>query len=118
DVLHANDLHTGLIPVYLDVFYRNSPAWKNAARVFTIHNLAYQGDFDFQMLGRAGLPESLFTYDKLEFYGRMSFMKGGLIYSDRVNTVSETYAKEIQTPEYGCRLRRDRKSTRLNSSHT
>src|SRR5262249_17323006 len=79
-------------------------SWSETSRVFTIHNLAYQGDFDYETLHKAGLPDSLFTYDKLEFYGRMSFMKGGLVYSDLVNTVSETYPKEIQSPQWGCRL--------------
>jgi len=104
DIIHCNDWHTGLIPVYLELFYARTPEWSRAARIFTIHNLAYQGEFPFELLQRAGLPESLFTYDKLEFYGQWSFMKGGLVFSDMVNTVSRTYAKEIQTPEYGCRL--------------
>lgn len=104
DVIHCNDWHTGLVPVFLDTFYRNNPTWAKTASVFTIHNLAYQGEFSYELLQYAGLPESLFTYDKLEFFGRTSFMKGGLVFSDLVNTVSRTYADEIQTPEYGCRL--------------
>jgi starch synthase len=72
--------------------------------VFTIHNLAYQGNFDRDDWSATGLPDSLYTPDALEFYGGWSFMKGGLTFSDRVNTVSETYAKEIQTLEYGCGL--------------
>jgi starch synthase len=104
DIIHCNDWHTGLTPVYLDLFYGDNPTWANTARVFTIHNLAYQGDFDRDLLRRAGLPESVFTFDRLEFYGRLNLMKGGLVYSDLVNTVSETYAREIQTSEYGCRL--------------
>jgi starch synthase len=104
DIIHCNDWHTGLVPVYLQQFYTESPVWKNTAKVFTIHNLAYQGDFGYEMMAYAGLPDTLFTFDKLEFYGRMNFMKGGLIFSDMVNTVSKTYAHEIQTPEYGCRL--------------
>jgi starch synthase len=104
DIVHCNDWHTGLTPVYLDTLYRDHPTWAGAARVFTIHNLAYQGDFDYDVFRRTGLPDHLFAYDKLEFYGRMSFMKGGLVFSHMVNTVSQTYAQEIQTPEYGCRL--------------
>lgn len=104
DVIHCNDWHTGLIPVYLQTFYRDHPTWSETARIFTIHNIAFQGEFDFEILRYAGLPDHLFTYDKLEFYGRMSFMKGGLVFSDMSNTVSKTYAAEVQTPEYGCRL--------------
>ncbi len=104
DVIHCNDWQTGLIPPYLDAFYSSHPTWSETARVFTIHNLAYQGDFDRGILQLAGLPERFFTYDRLEFYGKMSFMKGGLVFSQLANTVSETYAKEIQTPEYGWNL--------------
>jgi starch synthase len=104
DIVHCNDWHTGLVPVYLRTFFQEHPTWSSAAIVFTIHNLAYQGEFDFDVLRYAGLPDYLFTYDKLEFYGRMSFMKGGLTFADFVNTVSKTYAEEIQTPEFGCRL--------------
>jgi starch synthase len=104
DVIHCNDWHTGLVPVYLDTFYADHPTWADAARLFTIHNLAYPGEYPFETLRAAGLPDRLFSFDKLEMYGNMSFMKGGLVYSDRVNTVSETYAREIQTPEYGCRI--------------
>ncbi len=104
DVIHCNDWHTGLCPVYLDLYYRDKRAWADTARVFTIHNLAYQGEFSRHYLWRAGLPEDLFTYDRLEFFGRVNFMKGGLIFSEIVNTVSETYSREIQTPEYGANL--------------
>jgi starch synthase len=104
DVIHCNDWHTGLTPVYLQIFYAHHPTWCDTARIFTIHNLAFQGEFDIEVLRYAGLPDHLFTYDKLEFYGRMSFMKGGLVFSDISNTVSKTYAAEVQTPEFGCRL--------------
>src|SRR5262249_36060418 len=104
DVVHCNDWQTSLTPVYLELFYVANPTWADAARVFTIHNLAYQGEFDHDVLHRTGLPESVFTFDQMEFYGRFNFMKGGLVFSDLANTVSETYAKEIQTQEYGCRL--------------
>ena len=104
NIIHCNDWQTSLTPVYLEQFFGAHPTWGDAARVFTIHNLAYQGDFDRDVLLRTGLPESVFTYDQMEFYGRLNFMKGGLVYSDLVNTVSETYAKEVQTEEYGSRL--------------
>ena len=95
DVVHANDWQTGLTPVFM----RDAP--QRPATVFTIHNLAYQGLFDQSMLARLGLPPSLWTPDSLEFYGRLSFIKGGLVYSDMLNTVSPTYAREIQTPDFG-----------------
>ncbi len=104
DVIHCHDWQTGLIAVYLDTFYHENPVWENVARVFTIHNLAYQGDYPYEVLRYAGLPDDLFTWDRLEYYGRMSFMKGGLIYSDVSNTVSPTYARETQTDDYGCGL--------------
>jgi starch synthase len=104
DVLHCHDWQTGLVPVFLEHFYADSAYWGEAARVFTIHNLAYQGDFDPYVLHLAGLPNWMFTYDKLEYYGRINFLKGGVIYSDLTNTVSRTYANEIQTPEFGCGL--------------
>lgn len=104
DVLHCNDWHSGLTPGFARMFYADDPRAGRAASVFTIHNLAYQGSFDRHNWPVTGLPDSLYTPDTLEFYGGWSFMKGGLTFADRINTVSETYAREIQTPEYGCGL--------------
>lgn len=104
DVVHCNDWHTGLIPVYLSEECRAHPTWAETASVFTIHNLAYQGDQPYQALRDAGLRPELFRFDMLESYGRMNFLKGGVVFSDVTNTVSETYAREIQTPQYGCGL--------------
>ena len=104
DILHCNDWHTGLVPVYAKQFYAADPALKNAKTIFTIHNLAYQGDFRREHWAATGLPDSLYRIEGLEFHGGWSFMKGGLQFSDAVNTVSENYACEIQTPEYGCGL--------------
>ncbi len=101
-IVHCNDWHTGLLPVYLRVLPH--PMFETIATVFTIHNLAYQGVFDAELFGQTGLPGHLFSSDGLEFYGKLNFMKGGLRFSDQVNTVSPTYAREIQTPEYGERL--------------
>ena len=104
DVIHCNDWHTGLLPVYLDML-KTADAWYDSiGSLFTIHNLAYQGEFDFSVLAAAGLPDDLYAIDKLECYGRVNFLKGGIVFSDLVNTVSKTYSEEIQTPEYGCRL--------------
>lgn len=104
DVIHCNDWHTGLLPVYKSVIYPNDPVVGDAACVFTIHNLAYQGEFDASVLPDYGLPGCLYTMDKLECYGRANFLKAGIVFSDLVSTVSPTYAKEIKTGEYGCRL--------------
>ena len=94
DVLHCNDWPTALAPVY----ERGTPS------VLTVHNLAFQGNFERSWLARLGLPESRFTVGELEFHGRMSFLKGGLVHADAVTTVSPGYAREIQSEEYGCGL--------------
>lgn len=104
DVIHCNDWHTGLIPVFAKYDYCLHSRAHSAATVFTIHNLAYQGDFDPGEWHKTGLPHSLYSVEGLEFYGRWTFMKGALQYADQVNTVSPTYAREIQTPAYGCGL--------------
>ncbi|GBC93152.1 Glycogen synthase [bacterium HR15] len=101
-IVHCNDWHTALIPVYLRML--SHPVFESIGTVFTIHNLAYQGIFEAELFSQMGLPDHLFATDGLEFYGKVNFMKGGLLFSDQVNTVSPTYAREIQTPEYGERL--------------
>lgn len=98
-VVHCNDWHTGLIPVYLKTL--ENPLLDQIATVFTVHNLAFQGLFPHETLHWSGLPEHLFTSDQLEFFGQFSFMKGGLVFADMVNTVSPTYASEIQTETFG-----------------
>jgi starch synthase len=95
DILHAHDWQTGLIAP-LVVKEENRPA-----TLFTIHNLAYQGLFDQDTFLRLKLDESLWSYHALEFYDQLSFIKGGIIFSDRVNTVSPTYAEEVKTAEFG-----------------
>ena len=93
DILHCNDWHTGMIPVFLKAFYKNEVKYKNIKTVFTIHNLKYQGVFSKDILSELlGLDDSYFSEDKLKFYDGVSFLKGALIYSDVVTTVSETYA--------------------------
>jgi starch synthase len=104
DVINCNDWHTGLVPVYLKTRYAHQPEYADIATLYTIHNLAYQGHFTPHIMDLAGLPWELFTWDKLEFYGGFNFMKAGLVYADTLGTVSETYAQEIQTPEFGERL--------------
>ena len=95
DIVHCNDWHTGLVPALLSL-QDNRPA-----TVFSIHNLAYQGDFPYDTFRTLGLPAQFWSPDALEFHGRLSFIKGGLVYADRLVAVSPTYAREITTPEYG-----------------
>jgi len=98
DVVHLNDWQTGLAAAMLAEQDQSPPA------IFTIHNLAYQGLFDYQTFVDLELEEQLWHFEKLEFHGQLSFMKAGLVYADRITTVSPTYAKEIQTAEFGCGL--------------
>ena len=98
EIVHCNDWPTALAPVYLH-FERG-----RAASVMTVHNLAFQGLFDARLLERLELPRASFAVEGLEFYGKLSFLKGGLVYSDAITTVSPTYAREIQTEEFGCGL--------------
>jgi starch synthase len=95
DLVHCNDWQSALVPALLDTFL------KRPATLFTIHNLAYQGLFDDKVFFDLGLPGGLWGMYGLEFHGNFSFIKGGLVYADRINTVSPTYAQEIQQPEFG-----------------
>jgi starch synthase len=103
-VVHGNDWQAGLIPVYLETLYRDAPAFAETATVFTVHNLAYQGVFWHYDLPMTGLGWDLFTPAGIEFYGHLSLLKGGLVFADLLTTVSPTYAREIQTPEFGERM--------------
>lgn len=100
-IIHANDWQTGFIPVYLRTLYRDHPVLSSLATVFTIHNLAYQGVFWHHDMPMTGLGWDLFTPAGIEFYGKINFLKGGLVFSDLLTTVSRTYAAEIRTPEFG-----------------
>ena len=104
DIIHVNDWQTSLIPVYLKTVYREDPFFSRTALVLTIHNLGYQGIYDPKYMDFAGLPGYLFNIDGLEFYGQINFLKGGIMFCDVINTVSPTYAEEIQTEEYGEKL--------------
>jgi starch synthase len=104
DVVHANDWQTGLIPVYLSEVYRLKPELARVRSVFTIHNIAYQGMFGSDVMRLTGLPGWLFNHRQLEFHGQLNCLKAGIVFADAVNTVSPTYAREIQTDEYGCGL--------------
>jgi starch synthase len=114
DIVHCNDWQTGLIPALLE----DEP--HRPATIFTIHNLAYQGLFPFETFKKLGLPQRFWSHEALEFYEQLCFIKGGLVYADRINTVSPNYAKEIQGEEFGCGMqgllsqRADRLSGILN----
>ena len=99
-VFHAHDWQTGLVSVYLKAFYWEDPTLSRMPSVFTIHNVAYQGQFGTDTLGLLGLPWNLGTTDALEYHGSISYLKGGTVFSELVNTVSPTYALEIQGPEH------------------
>lgn len=104
NIIHCNDWHTGPICMLLNEKYKEDEFYKDIKTLFTIHNLQYKGDFSRKALTLFGMTEELFIPEKTEFYGMFSFMKTGLVYADAVNTVSEVYSKEIQTPEYGEKL--------------
>jgi len=99
DIIHCNDWQTGLIPVYLKTIYRNE--FPKTAAIMTVHNLGYQGLFQKSDMPLTGLGWNMFHMEGLEFYGKLNLLKGGLLFADVITTVSKTYAKEIQTPEYG-----------------
>ena len=101
DILHGHDWHAGLAPAYLRA---RSSAARAVATVFSIHNLAYQGLFPAHCLNDLALPPTYFHMDGFEFHGAVSFIKAGLYYSDQLTTVSPSYAREIQTPDFGCGL--------------
>jgi starch synthase len=101
DVIHGNDWQCGLVPVFLAESYRNQSGYQRIRSVFTIHNIAYQGRFGRDVMTLTGLPGWLFNHNQLEFHGQFNFLKAGIVYADAVNTVSPTYAREIQTAEYG-----------------
>ena len=101
DIIHCNDWQTGLIPCYLKTTFASDPFFKNTRSVYSIHNLGYQGNFEKRYLPMTHLPWSVFTMEGVEFYGCFNFMKAGLVYADRLATVSKTYSKEILTPENG-----------------
>jgi starch synthase len=104
DVLHGHDWQAATAFAYLKHVLGGDPFFARTGTLFTIHNLAYQGLFERGILSRAGLPDSLFNMHDLEFFGRVNYMKAGILYADGVSTVSPRYSREIQTPEFGCGL--------------
>jgi starch synthase len=104
DVLHAHDWAAALAPVFLKLAAEKDPALRAVKSVFTLHGTAWQGRFPRASLAATGLPEKLFTPAALEFYGEVNWLKGGLLYADKVTTVSPSYAKEIATGAEGHKL--------------
>jgi len=104
DILHCNDWQTALMPVYLKTTHSGDAFYRASRSLLTIHNLAYQGVFPREAFALTGLPEALFNWRELEFYGKLNLLKGGIVFADRLNTVSKRYAREIQTAELGCGL--------------
>lgn len=101
DVFHAHDWQAGLLPVYLRENLAFDPTFTGTRCVFTIHNLGYTGRFAASAVADSGLSPALFHPEGLEFNGDLSYLKAGIVWSDAVTTVSPTYAREIQTPEFG-----------------
>ena len=105
DIIHCHDWQTALVPVYLNDAFQSNPFYRNIKTVMTIHNLRFQGIYDKNIIQDViGISDSYFTPDKLEAYGDVNLLKGGIVYADRVTTVSETYAEEIKTEFYGEKL--------------
>jgi len=102
DILHSHDWQTALIPVYLKALYGKDPFFKKTAIILTLHNLSYQGIFSREILSVIGLGQEIFNIEGLEFWGKVNYLKGGIIFADLLSTVSKTYCQEIQSQnEYG-----------------
>lgn len=113
DLIHCHDWQSSLIPAYLKVEYNEAAGYENIASLLTIHNLAYQGNFWHWDMLLTGLDWKYFNWQQMEFFGGLNLLKTGLVFSDAINTVSPTYASEIQTAGIGCGLEgvlRDRRS--------
>jgi len=104
DVIHCHDWQSALVPIYLRQQYGKDLFFRHTAALLTIHNLAFQGVFPPQILPQISLDAKLFNVDGLEYYGDVNLLKGGILYSDFISTVSRKYASEIQTAEFGCGL--------------
>ena len=105
DIIHCHDWQTGLVPVFLKDKFHENEFFRDIKSVISIHNLKFQGVWDVKTIQDiTGLDKSYFAPDKLEAYGDANYLKGGIVYADRITTVSKTYAEEIQTPFYGERL--------------
>lgn len=104
DIVHANDWQTALVPVLLKIEGAHDPTFQRTASVFTIHNLAFQGQFWHWDMHLTGLDWKYFNWRQMEFFGNLNLLKSAVVFADMITTVSPTYAREIQTPEFGCGL--------------
>lgn len=104
DILHCNDWQTGLLPAILKIDYGHTPGYDHIASLMTIHNMAYQGHFWHWDMLLTGVDWKYFNWRQMEFYGGLNLLKTGLVFADAINTVSPTYAKEIQSAPLGCGL--------------
>jgi len=104
DLIHCNDWCAALIPVYLKTLYKERPPFDSIASLYTIHNLAYQGNFWHWDMALTGIDWKYFNWRQMEFYGNLNFMKSGITFADAISTVSPTYAKEIMRPPLSCGL--------------
>lgn len=102
DIIHCNDWHTALVPLYLNEVYKKEEELKDIRSVFSIHDIRYQGKFWLYDLHILNLGWEVFSPDKLEFYNDINFLKGGIVYSDAILTVNENYSGDILTAELGC----------------
>ncbi|HDH02205.1 MAG TPA: hypothetical protein ENH17_03635, partial [Nitrospirae bacterium] len=101
DIIHLNDWQTSLVPLYLRTEYSGDDFFRDTLTLLTIHNLGYQGLFSPEDLSATGLGREVFNPEGIEFYGKVNFLKAGILYADILSTVSRKYAEEITTPEYG-----------------
>ena len=102
EIFHCHDWQSGLVPAYLRTTFATDPTYLGCRTLFTIHNLGYQGLFPKTALAEVALPaDAVYHPDGMEFFGRVSYIKAGIAFADALSTVSPTYAREIQTPEYG-----------------
>ena len=104
DLVHCHDWQSALIPTYIKFLYGKDPFYSGVKSILTIHNLAYQGIFSKEKYPKLGLEERLFAPEGFEFYNQINLLKGGIMYSDVLTTVSNIYAKDIQTERLGCGL--------------
>jgi starch synthase len=104
DIIHCHDWQAGLIPAYLKTVLQHDPAWASTSSLLTIHNIAYQGLFPPDVMEFLQLPPYAYSPEGLEFYGRVNYLKAGIVYADVINTVSRRYSQEIQTAEFGAGL--------------
>jgi starch synthase len=104
DLIHCNDWQTGLIPAVLKTDYNHHSCFEATRTLLTIHNLAYQGLFDYEKMAITGMAAKYFNWQQVEFFGKLNLLKTGIVFADMINTVSPTYAREIREPEQGCGL--------------